>query len=151
MKRPLFTLILLGLMEMATAQAYKPQVKTDHIAIVVSDLSASAVFYSEILGLGEITNGTKKTNIRWFAFADGVELHLIEASKEGIQLKKNIHLALAVEDIQGFVAFLNEKGVPYEDWPGEPSQISDRPDGVKQVYIQDPDGYWIEVNNAKRF
>jgi lactoylglutathione lyase len=24
-----------------------------------------------------------------------------------------------------------------------------RPDGVRQIYFQDPDGYWIEVNDAK--
>tara|TARA_R110000868_G_scaffold1389_10_gene10744 strand:+ start:3320 stop:3502 length:183 start_codon:yes stop_codon:yes gene_type:complete len=29
------------------------------------------------------------------------------------------------------------------------SNITKRPDGVKQIYLQDPDGYWIEVNSAK--
>jgi catechol-2,3-dioxygenase len=24
-----------------------------------------------------------------------------------------------------------------------------RPDGVKQIYFQDPEGYWIEINDDK--
>jgi len=24
-----------------------------------------------------------------------------------------------------------------------------RPDGIQQIYFQDPDGYWIEVNDDK--
>lgn len=143
-------IILLATLEV-NAQDYKPQVKTDHIAIVVADLPASAQFYSEILGLDEITNQTKKTNIRWFTLADGVELHLINRSKEGIQLIKDVHLALAVNDFEAFVNMLREKKVNFENWPGEANSTNSRPDGVRQVYIQDPDGYWIEINDAARF
>ncbi|WP_421896085.1 VOC family protein [Marinoscillum sp.] len=149
-KRILFVIILLATLEV-NAQDYKPQVKTDHIAIVVADLPASAQFYSEILGLDEITNQTKKTNIRWFTLADGVELHLINRSKEGIQLIKDVHLALAVNDFEAFVNMLREKKVNFENWPGEANSTNSRPDGIKQVYIQDPDGYWIEINDAGRF
>ena len=149
-KRILFVIILLATLEV-NAQDYKPQVKTDHIAIVVADLPASAQFYSEILGLDEITNQTKKTNIRWFTLADGVELHLINRSKEGIQLIKDVHLALAVNDFEAFVNMLREKKVNFENWPGETNSTNSRPDGVRQVYIQDPDGYWIEINDAARF
>ncbi|MEQ8583230.1 MAG: VOC family protein [Marinoscillum sp.] len=149
-KRILFVIILLATLEV-NAQDYKPQVKTDHIAIVVADLPASAQFYSEILGLDEITNQTKKTNIRWFTLADGVELHLINRSKEGIQLIKDVHLALAVNDFEAFVNMLREKKVNFENWPGEANSTNSRPDGVRQVYIQDPDGYWIEINDAARF
>jgi len=146
----IFVAILFVTLE-ASGQNYKPQVKTDHIAIVVADLPASAQFYSEILGLNEITNQTKKPNIRWFTFADGVELHLINRSKEGIQLIKDVHLALAVNDFDAFVNMLREKKVNFENWPGEANSTNSRPDGVKQVYIQDPDGYWIEINDAERF
>lgn len=143
-------LSFLALAISAQAQDYKPVVKTDHIAIVVSDLAASARFYNEILGLSEITNQTKKPNIRWFTFADGVELHLINVDKE-IQQVKDVHLALAINDLKSYMKFLREKGIPFESWQGEPDKSNDRPDGVKQVYIQDPDGYWIEINDANRF
>lgn len=145
---PIFLLLTLSFM--THSQAYKPVVKTDHIAIVVSDLEASARFYSEILGLSEITNQTKKSNICWFQFADGVELHLINVDKE-IQQVKDVHLALAIADLKAYMKFLREKGIPFESWQGEPDKSNDRPDGVRQVYIQDPDGYWIEINDAARF
>jgi catechol 2,3-dioxygenase-like lactoylglutathione lyase family enzyme len=149
--KTLILVVILFVTLEANGQNYKPQIKTDHIAIVVADLPASAQFYSEILGLNEITNQTKKPNIRWFTFADGVELHLINRSKEGIQLIKDVHLALAVNDFDAFVNMLREKKVNFENWPGEANSTNSRPDGVKQVYIQDPDGYWIEINDAERF
>jgi lactoylglutathione lyase len=33
--------------------------------------------------------------------------------------------------------------------PGEKMAITNRVDGVKQIYFKDPDGYWIEINDAK--
>lgn len=150
MKKSIIILLLLVCFEVS-AQNYQPKVKTDHMAIVVTDLSKSAQFYAEILGLGEITNQTKKSNIRWFAFADGVELHLIQTSKEGIQTKKDLHLAVAVDNLPEFMKMLKAKSIPFESWQGESGKSNSRPDGVNQVYIQDPDGYWIEVNDANRF
>ncbi|WP_421870327.1 VOC family protein [Marinoscillum sp.] len=150
MKKSIIILLLLVCFEVS-AQNYQPKVKTDHIAIVVTDLSKSAQFYAEILGLGEITNQTKKSNIRWFSFADGVELHLIQTSKEGIQTKKDLHLAVAVDNLPEFMKMLQAKRIPFESWQGESGKSNSRPDGVNQVYIRDPDGYWIEVNDAKRF
>ena len=35
----------------------------------------------------------------------------------------------------------------YSDWPGTPHKINIRADGIKQVFFQDGDGYWIEVNS----
>ena len=37
----------------------------------------------------------------------------------------------------------------YGDFAGTPGVFQTRPDGVKQVYFQDPDEYWIEVNSAQ--
>ena len=35
----------------------------------------------------------------------------------------------------------------YKYWKNTPNKDYIRNDGVLQVYFQDPDGYWIEVNN----
>ncbi|MEQ8472473.1 MAG: VOC family protein [Marinoscillum sp.] len=145
----LITILLIGIK--VSGQDYTPQARIDHLAVVVTDLSESAKFYSEILGLKEITNQTKKSNIRWFQFADNIELHLIQTSKEGIQTKKDLHFAIAINSLPDFMKMLESRGVPFESWQGESNQSNSRPDGIKQVYIQDPDGYWIEVNDANRF
>jgi ketosteroid isomerase-like protein len=36
----------------------------------------------------------------------------------------------------------------FSDLAGIPNSINTRADGVKQIYFQDPNGYWIEVNNG---
>ncbi len=36
----------------------------------------------------------------------------------------------------------------FDDWTGKKNRIQHRSDGVDQIYIQDPDGYWIEINTV---
>ena len=47
------------------------------------------------------------------------------------------------------MAKLNKAAVLYEDLAGKPQTVQVRVDGVKQIYFKDPDGYWIEVNDAR--
>lgn len=124
--------------------------KVDHYAILVDDLTRSAAFYGEVLGLKEVENKTKDPKIRWFGLGDGREIHLINRSRDGIQLNKGVHLALAVNDLDGYMKYLDGKGVAYENWPGTPKTTNARPDSIRQIYIKDPDGYWIEVNDMVR-
>ncbi len=46
------------------------------------------------------------------------------------------------------IAKLKALKVEYSDWPGNLNKINVRPDGIKQVFFQDPNGYWIEVNSV---
>lgn len=144
---PLF--ILLALANMAHAQT-SISLKIDHYAILVDNLEASATFYGGVLGLTETENKTKDPLIRWFALADGREIHLINRSKAGIQLTKSVHLAFAVNDLDSYMKYLDSKNVSYENWQGAPSTTNSRPDGIRQIYLRDPDGYWIEINDTKR-
>jgi len=121
----------------------------DHQALFVHNLDSSARFYSDILLLKEIENKTKNPAIRWFSMGNGTALHLISGDNKGIVLKKAVHFALAVSDFDGFLKFLDVKRVDYSDWPGEKHGPNVRGDGVRQIYLQDPDGYWIELNDAK--
>ncbi|SDE73405.1 hypothetical protein SAMN05421636_10751 [Pricia antarctica] len=59
-----------------------------------------------------------------------------------------MHLALATQDLGGLSAHLKTKNVIFDDWTGKKNTIKHRSDGVDQIYIQDPDGYWIEINTA---
>ena len=120
--------------------------KKDHDAILVKDVNASAKFYGEILGLKEIPNGGLPDHIRWFQLEDNVQLHIIE-SEELPEKHKGFHMALSTSDLEKFMLFLKDKEIAFENWGGEASTTNTRPDGVKQVYLQDPDGYWIEIND----
>lgn len=124
------------------------QFNKDHDALQVSNLEASAEFYGKILGLPEIPNGGLGDHIRWFQLNDRVQIHLIE-SEEEIPKNKGVHMALNTSNLAQFMEFLRENEVHFENWDGEANTTNTRPDGVKQIYFQDPDGYWIEVNDGK--
>ena len=125
------------------------QLSFDHQALIVRDLETTVEFYENSLGLEQIYNATEQEHIRWFDLGNGTGLHIIE-SEEAPQVSKHksVHLAFTVANFDDFVASLEFLEVPFEDWPGNPGVFNYRPDSVRQVYFQDPDGYWLEVNDA---
>jgi catechol 2,3-dioxygenase-like lactoylglutathione lyase family enzyme len=119
----------------------------EHVSLSVKDVDKSAAFYSTVFGIQEIVNRGEKPGIRWFSLGQGRELHLISTVGGTIKLNKALHFAVTAKDFEGFVSRLEKSNVPYTDWAGTPQTISLRPDGVKQVYVQDPDSNWIEINS----
>lgn len=130
--------------------AQKLNFSFNHVAISVTDLERSCTFYKEVLKLEEITNKTKVEGIRWFTIGNGIELHLISTIKERVKINKAVHFALSTKDFDKFIQNLDGKKIPYSDWPGTPQKINVRADGIRQVFLQDPDGYWIEVNSVSQ-
>lgn len=119
----------------------------NHIAISVKDVDKSIEFYQAVLQLEEIENTASNSKTRWLAFSDGKQLHLIPRPNAEIKTNKAVHFALATSDIKSFIARLKNLNIDYSDWPGTLNKDYVRKDGILQVYFQDPDGYWIEVNN----
>ncbi len=137
--------LLVGLSWQTHAQVQQAQV--DHYAILVSNLEVSCQFYQTILGLQEIEDQTQQDHIRWFSMGKrGTELHIIEQANYTIPNEKGVHLAFRVKDLDAFVKHLTTKKVAFQNWMGEANTTNTRPDGIRQVYFTDPDGYWIEVN-----
>lgn len=122
--------------------------KKDHDALQVKDLERAALFYKEIMKLKEIDNAGLGDHIRWFQLNDKVQIHLIQSDEE-IDKNKGVHFAINTDKLEEFMQFLKSKNVLFENWPGEKETTNARPDGVRQIYLQDPDGYWIEVNDGK--
>jgi lactoylglutathione lyase len=118
------------------------------MALSVKNLDRSAEFYKKVLQLQEIHNPTKIEGIRWFSLGDNKELHLLEVPGESITKHKAVHLALTTAHFDSFLKALVALQVPYSDWPGTPQKVNLRADGIKQVYFQDPDENWIEVNSV---
>ena len=113
-------------------------------------MNRSAEFYIKVLNLPEITNRSKIEGIRWFVLGDGRELHLISVIKENVTINKALHLGLSTAHFDQFVKRLDALKIPYSDWPGKPNTVNIRADGIKQIFFQDPDGYWIEVNSVEQ-
>lgn len=120
----------------------------DHTALHVADLDRSVAFYERVFGLDEVAAPGDPAVIRWLSLGGDDQLHLIHYGDGLVEPTKAVHFALGVSDLDALVAHVRALGVPYSDWPGVAGAVSLRPDGVRQVYVQDPDGYWIEVNDV---
>jgi lactoylglutathione lyase len=133
-----------------TAQSSKQKaaIKMNHLAFHVTSLAASSAFYTAIIGLDTIPEPFHDGKHTWLSLGNGSHLHLIQATGAPTIPGKNTHLCLSVEDVNSFVSTLKERQIAWEDWAGTPSAISTRVDGVHQIYLKDPDGYWLEINDA---
>lgn len=121
----------------------------DHLAIIVKDVDVSADFYENILGLKEIYCPLDLTIRRWFSMGGPIQLHLIEEEKLDIPRHKSSHFALKTTNFDGLMKTLKDKEIQYSTWDGKKGEFTIRPDGVRQIYIQDPDENWIEINERK--
>lgn len=121
----------------------------DHYAINVDDVDESVAFYQKVLDLEEVYDGTEKDNIRWLSLGNGMSLHVIESDRSQVRLQKGVHLSIAVGTFDAFVRHLRDINLQFFSWQGVPMESNGRPDGVRQVYFKDLDGYWIEVNDAR--
>jgi lactoylglutathione lyase len=118
--------------------------RLNHIALYVLDLKVSTDFYMKTVGLDTIPEPFHDGRHTWFLIGPKSHLHIISGVKTPLPKEKNTHLCFTVPSVEDFIPRL-----PYESWLGEKMTFTKRIDGVKQIYFQDPDGYWIEVNDAR--
>jgi catechol 2,3-dioxygenase-like lactoylglutathione lyase family enzyme len=126
--------------------------RLDHGGLLVADEQRARAFYVDGLGLTEVP---RPANFDfpglWVAVGDQ-QLHIIgeaEAGRAGDvhtgwrpdELARGYatHLALEVDDFDGYLTGLRERGIAIAGGP------RDRGDGVKQAYVTDPDGHVIEI------
>lgn len=122
----------------------------NHLAIYVTDLNKSANFYKDIIGLNSIPDPFKDEKHAWFSIGSNGELHIIAGAASKTDHSQDNHTCFSVPSIDIFIQRLVKSGISYVNARGEKSTVTVRPDGVKQIYFQDPDGYWIEVNDAAK-
>lgn len=146
MKKPFLTLTLI-LFLIITSNLMAQQSKITHIAVYVKELKRSTDFYKNIFQFPEIEEPFKDGLHAWLDIGNTLSLHIIEAPWEPVTINKINHICFSVTDMDLIIANLKKHGVEYEDWPGNKNKVNIRPDGIKQIYIRDPDGYWIEIND----
>jgi lactoylglutathione lyase len=117
----------------------------DHVAIQVVDLDRSVAFYKAVFGLPEVP--APFPGARWLALGGGIMLHIVGNRTAPSEHSRWDHIAIAGGDMDATIANLAARHIAWIDMDGAHTpQV--RPDGVKQIFIQDPDGYWIEINDA---
>lgn len=145
------TALLLGWATSCRQQAPMTQnssVSIDHLALHVADLDASVAFYSGVFGMEEIPSAA--AGRRWMSLGKGgVALHLLGDRTEPVADVRSVHLALTSNDLEPIMQRLKDRGLTWSDFAGTPGAINaTRSDGVRQIFFRDPDGYWLEVNDA---
>ncbi|WP_211240570.1 VOC family protein [Adhaeribacter aquaticus] len=119
----------------------------NHIAIYVNNLKTATDFYENILQLKVIPEPFHDGRHTWFTIGGPMTLHLIQGADANIKRDKDDHLCFSVKSVEAFMDHLNKNKVEYTNWPGTEKAPTIRVDGVKQIYFQDPDGHWIEIND----
>jgi lactoylglutathione lyase len=140
--------LLLSFVLTASARAQGPAA-LNHIALYVYDLKKSTDFYKNVLQLQEIPEPFHDGKHVWFRIGPHSQLHVIQGATSVKEQDKNSHLAFSVKNLPAFLQHLDKQGVRYSSWQGQDKQTTPRPDGIQQVYLQDPDNYWLEINNDK--
>ena len=138
--------MILSLSIQSQAQS-KPQF--NHLTVYVTDLTRASDFYKKVMLLDTIPEPFHDQRHTWFRMSDHGQLHVVSGAKEDVPHDVNIHLAFTVASLPDFMKHLDQLGVKYGNFAGESNKIAVRPDKVQQIYLQDPDGYWIEVNNDR--
>jgi len=149
--------ILLLALTVLTFKGFSQEVKTtkgitilsyNHVGLAVKDLKTSVTFYRDIIGLSPLEVPDNMLAVRrWFRVAAGQELHLLLGRENPVANndKNGAHFSLSIptNSADEIEAFLKEKNVPYHR--------QKRFDGAFQIYVTDPDGYVIELNEPKKF
>ena len=133
----------------SAAQSNKPKARLNHIAIYVVNLQISSAFYRDIIGLDTIPEPFHDGRHTWFSIGPQSHLHVISGAAAPTPHDKNAHLCFSVSSVDDFIPILNKNNIEYENWAGQKKSVQVRVDGVKQIWFKDPDGYWIEINDAK--
>jgi lactoylglutathione lyase len=147
MKKTLLFIALAFTVSFCHAQTNKPVL--NHIAFYVKDLKRSTEFYRDIIGLDTIPEPFHDGKHTWFSIGPKSHLHIISGETKTVVREKTSHVCFSVQNMNAFLEKINKAGIPYEDWAGKKQSVTNRVDGVKQIYLMDPDGFWLEINDAK--
>jgi len=121
----------------------------NHTTIYVVDMNKSAEFYEKVMMLQRIAEPFHDNRHIWEKMGEHEQLHIVQGAKQVMPHDINIHLAFSVPSVENFAKHLDSLNIKYGNWAQSSKEPQVRPDGIKQIYLQDPDGYWIEVNDDK--
>ncbi len=129
--------------------AGRGQARINHTAIFVQNVAASGRFYQAALGLERLQDPFNDDQHIWLKTSPTTSLHIIGTADSVRDYFKNHHTCYSVADFDGCLGRLRAEGIAFEDVDGKAGAFSVRKDGVRQIYLRDPDGYWLEINDER--
>jgi catechol 2,3-dioxygenase-like lactoylglutathione lyase family enzyme len=117
----------------------------DHVTIVVKDMAATRRFYVELLGMAEVERPKFSFPGQWFRAGPTLihtNLESAESGPAGVGAwtkPRGHHMAFLVDDARRVGDELQRAGIALVSPPKQ------RPDGAWQLFLQDPDGYLVEL------
>ncbi|MDU8910770.1 VOC family protein [Aestuariicoccus sp. MJ-SS9] len=132
------------------------KLRLHHINLATDNVDRMDAFYRDVLGLRTETSGLpvlekNKGYAGDVAFVtDGaIQTHIaekdVQAGFRAGQIVNPVargHIAYRTDDLNGFIAHLEARGVPYSNW--EHAAVA----GWRQIFFYDPDGNVIEVHEV---
>ena len=132
------------------------ELKLHHINLISEDVGRLTSFYREVLGMAEKTEDLPvRDKTRGYGgdvgfVTDGnIQMHLAEKdihagfrSGQFVNPVAHGHIAFRTDDLDGFIARLEARGIPYSEW-GDRAVI-----GWRQVFFYDPEGNVVEVHQV---
>ncbi len=120
----------------------------DHVGMYVRNLDTRVAFYSRLFHFESIPNPWVNARVKWFKIGSHLQLHLVEGLKDPLNLPIMFHVSFSVVSVDSFITELKKLSIPFYNGYGNLNKTDTRADGVKQLLFKDPDGYWLEVNDA---
>ncbi len=138
-------IVLLSLLT-STVVAQNTPIKVlmyNHVALAVENLEISTDFYKNIIGLEQVPVPDNLKAIRcWFKIADDQQLHLLLGRKDPVANNDKNHahfsFTIAKHSADEIEIFLKKSKLEYHR--------QQRFDKAWQIFLSDPDGYIIELN-----
>lgn len=150
-----------GLTADVAANADKPGLqgliaKVSHVAVICENAERSREFYEDFLGARRL-NRPNFPNPGFWLWLGNVQLHLIQdpsaarasaarrASESSVTGNVD-HTAIEVYDFDAVEAKLRQRKYPFSKnrVPADGGMV------IHQIFLQDPDGHWIEVCDCNR-
>jgi len=116
-------------------------VGSHHVAVGVKDLAGCTAFYTEVLGFRVLDTRPDFGIAGVWLQAGTQQLHLVE--DVGDAPGSNHHFAMHVDDVEAFAVRLEQHGA-------HPRRLPYFVGAGRQVFVRDPSGNVIELNQPDR-
>lgn len=117
-------------------------VELNHVSILATDLEESAAFYCDVFGMERVPTPNFEVPVQWLQAGEG-QLHLFERDIDPVPY---YHFGITVDDFEA-VYRRAEADDLFANWDDSTDgSIYLLPDGVAQMYLNDPTGNLLEVD-----